>query len=89
MRGMMVVVGNSGVGGVLGCLVGALMPGFELASALLGAFGAAAGAAAGVLLWITQPPKVDGHRNEAKAHTAQRSARESSRFGDDASSRQK
>ena len=66
MRGMMVVVGNSGVGGALGCLAGTPMPGFELVAAFLGAFGAAAGAAAGVLLWITQPPKSEGHRNEAK-----------------------
>ena len=61
------------------------MPGFELASALLGAFGAAAGAAAGVLLWITQPPKFEGHRNEAKTY-AHLPAREASRVGDDASS---
>jgi hypothetical protein len=57
MRGMAVVVGGFAIGVTLGCLAGTLMPGFELASALLGAFGAAAGTAAGILLHITQPPR--------------------------------
>ena len=56
MRGMMVAVGGSGIGGVLGCLAGIPLPGFELASALLGTLGAMAGMAAGTLLCVTAPP---------------------------------
>ena len=55
MRGTMVAIGASAVGGALGCLAGAPLPGFELASALLGTLGAMAGMAAGTLLYITAP----------------------------------
>ena len=56
MRAMMVAIGASGVGGTLGCLAGIPLPGFELASALLGTLGAMAGMAAGTLLCVTAPP---------------------------------
>ena len=55
MRGMMIIVGASGLGGALGCLAASLLPGFELASALMGTLGGVAGTAAGVLLCITGP----------------------------------
>jgi hypothetical protein len=53
MGGLMIVFGSVAVGGALGLLAGALMPGVEPATALLGA---AAGLAAGILLCITKSP---------------------------------
>ena len=40
---MMIIVGGTGLGGALGCAAASLLPGFELASALMGTFGAMAG----------------------------------------------
>jgi hypothetical protein len=57
MRGLMTVTGTAAVGGALGLLAGALMPGVE--TALLGA---AAGLAAGILACITQSPSFNASR---------------------------
>jgi hypothetical protein len=56
MRAMMIIIGGTGLGGTLGCAAASLLPGFELASALIGTLGAMAGTAGGVLACITAPP---------------------------------
>jgi hypothetical protein len=56
MSALMIVFGGTGLGGTLGCAAASLLPGFELASALIGTLGAIAGAAGGVLACISAPP---------------------------------
>jgi hypothetical protein len=56
MRAMMIIVGGTGIGGALGCAAASLLPGFEMASALIGTLGAVAGTAGGVLACISAPP---------------------------------
>jgi hypothetical protein len=55
----MTVCGSAAVGGALGLLAGALMPGVEPVTALLGT---AAGLAAGILACITQSPSFNASR---------------------------
>ena len=56
MRAMMIIFGATGLGGTLGCAAASLLPGFEIASALIGTLGAMAGAAGGILACISAPP---------------------------------